>query len=234
MLTKGIESRLQPETNPPTARCPHCQQPATLPADNPPPPPYSAQLCAEAQWAEEEKLKMWEIPSISEFAICTALAIANIIAMVLLWFSIQNIVYCLDEMSSQPTPIQSRQFGTAAICLWLMYAVIVAWASNGTLCWAKWLCNLWGGPYAAERWPIDPDTGVFIVLGVLLAPLVLGLGVVMGISMGLWEIGKGLRRYFRGKPGTCNGKGKREEPMEMERPRHDRDTVTEEEDGEEK
>jgi hypothetical protein len=59
-----------------------------------------------------------------------------------------------------------------------------------------WARNLWGGPEAAERWPIRSDLGAFALFGafaVLCIPFIL----VLLVAHGVW---KGLCKCFCGKP----------------------------------
>jgi hypothetical protein len=89
------------------------------------------------------------------------------------------------------TPIAKQQQTGLAFALWVIYAVSSAWASSGLLCWAMWVRNLWGGPEAAERWPIRSDLSVFLILGVMLVlsiPLILVLLVVEGLCKRLWML----------------------------------------------
>jgi hypothetical protein len=132
------------------------------------------------------------IPSISRFVICTNLGFLNIITLVALAFVIQNTIYCGTELTAG-TPIADRQQLVFAICIWIVYAMSAAWASSGILCWAMWVRNLWGGPEAAERWPIKSWLGMAILLGAAMAPFLL----VMILVMVIWMV---LRICVCGKP----------------------------------
>ena len=59
-----------------------------------------------------------------------------------------------------------------------------------------WVRNLWGGPEAAERWPIRSDLVGVILLGALKAPFILVWLAAKGIGKRLWMCfcGKPLKR----------------------------------------
>jgi hypothetical protein len=145
-------------------------------------------------------------PSISRFALCTALAIINILTIVLQAFSIQSAMYC------ESSNIEGRD-GTLVV-LWILYTVSAAWALSGTLCWAIWLRNLLGGPETAEKWPIRPAIGLYII-GALISPMILAGAVAAVVGalavMGVVGLTKGIWWIFGGKP------SKKEEVIEVER-----------------
>ena len=81
--------------------------------------------------------------------------------------------------------------------MWIFFfGISAAWASSGILCWAMWLRNLWGGPEAAERWPIQHNIPLIILAGVLFGPFAFVffvlLGLVILVVLVATEIGKGV------------------------------------------
>ena len=135
---------------------------------------------------------MAEIPSTRRFIICTNLAFLNIIALVALEFAIQSHLHCGSELTAG-TPKADRQQLIATISMWIIYVCTAAWASSGILCWVMWVRNLWGGPEAAERWPITSYLGMAILFGAAMAPFIL----VFVLVMVIWKV---LQRCVCGKP----------------------------------
>lgn len=181
---------------PTTTRCLHCQQTDALP------PPYSeseSKSALEALLAEAERRKS-QRPSIARFAVCTTLSIINIIAIVLLVFSIQSAIFCgVESSSSKPTT--SSQYILNTTLTWIfIFGISAAWASSGILCWVMWLRNLWGGPEAAERWPIQHNILIIILAGVALGPFAFVIFLVLLVVFVATEIGKGVWRCLCKKP----------------------------------
>ena len=86
----------------------------------------------------------------------------------------------------------------------------------------NWLRNLWGGPEAAERWPIQHNIGLIILAGVFFGLFILVGLVAKGIGKGVWGC-------LYKKP------LKEEEAIEAERGvSRDSSDITEENDGGEK
>ncbi|KIM98479.1 hypothetical protein OIDMADRAFT_181840 [Oidiodendron maius Zn] len=163
---------------PTTTRCLHCQHTDALP-----PPTYSeseSKSTSEALLAEAERRKS-QRPSIARFVICTTLSIINIIAIVLLVFSIQSAVFC-GVQSSTSKPPTSNQYVLDTTLMWtFFFGIPAAWASSGILCWAMWLRNLLGGPEAAERWPIQHNIPIIILAGVVFGPFAFVFFVLLGL-----------------------------------------------------
>jgi hypothetical protein len=176
---------------PATTPCPRCQHidDALLPPSLS--PSSESKPCPEELLAEAKR-RMSQKPSIPRFAICTTLAILNILAMVLMAFANQSLLYCDNEVTAG-TPIAKHQQTTDAVLIWFVYTLS---ASSGILCWAMWMRNLWGGPEAAERWPIRSDLGAFPLLGAI-AVLCIPVILVFVVAAGLWH---GLCMCFCRKP----------------------------------
>jgi len=156
--------------------CPRCEyiDEALLPLSPPPPTSESNSIsnpkpCREEIEAEDKR-RMAVIPSIPRFALCTALAILNLLTMVLLAFAIQSLVYCSPELTSG-TRIANRHQNFYAVTSWIVYVFLAGWVLSGILCWAMWARNLWGGEDAAKKWPIRSDLGGITLGGVPLGEL---------------------------------------------------------------
>jgi hypothetical protein len=215
--------------------CPRCEyiDEALLPLSPPPPTSESNSIsnpkpCREEIEAEDKR-RLAVVPSIPRFALCTALAILNLLTMVLLAFAIQSLVYCSPELTSG-TRIANHQQNFYAVTSWIIYVFLAGWVLSGILCWAMWARNLCGGEDAAKKWPIRSDLGGIILvgacivsLGALAVPFMLVAVIIFGVARcvlrGLW----------------CCGDGEpldEVEAVEMERGMSlDGGSVTEEEDG---
>ncbi|CZR63509.1 uncharacterized protein PAC_13406 [Phialocephala subalpina] len=150
----------------PCPRCEHIDE-ALLPLSPPPPTSESNSIsnpkpCREEIEAEDKR-RMAVIPSIPRFALCTALAILNLLTMVLLAFAIQSFVYCSPELTSG-TLIANRHQNFYAVTSWIIYVFLAGWVLSGILCWAMWARNLWGGEDAVKKWPIRSDLGAIILV----------------------------------------------------------------------
>ena len=214
---------LATKDQPTTALCSRCQQTNISLGDNALPPPYcesesltESKAKAEERAAAETKAAMAHRPSMARFVLCTTLAIINILTVVLIAFSIQGGLYC--PIHSNKTVDSSTQLVSAAVILWIFYAMSAAWALSGTLCWVIWLRNLLGGPESAERWPILPAIGLYVLLGAFISPLVIlfavvGLLVFLIVRLARFVVTGvkgGVLRLFCGKP------SKKKELIEME------------------
>ena len=92
-----------------------------------------------------------------------------------------------------------------------------------------WLRNLWGGPEAAERWPIQHNILIIILAGVVFGPFVFVFFLVLLVVFVAIEIGKGVWRCLCKKP------LKEDKPIEAERGvGRDSGNIREENDGGEK
>jgi len=139
----------------------------------------------------------------------------------------------MESPSSKPLDY-SHYVGTAILMWIIFFGISATWATSGILCWAMWLRNLWGGPEAAERWPIQHDSPFIFLAGVLFGPPVLVMFVlfilVMLVAFVAKEIGKGVWRCLCKKP------LKEDEALEVERGIDcaSSSNITEENDGGEK
>lgn len=205
-----------PNPNQPTTkRCLNCQHTDALP------PPYSESESKSAREAilAEAKSRKARRPSVARFVICTILSIINILAIVLEAFSIQGVIFCGMQSPSSKPPDFSRYVGNAVLVWTFFFFISATWASTGILCWAMWLRNLWGGPEAAERWPIQHDFPLIILAGGLFGPptlvilLVFLVLVTLVVLVGfvVKEIGKRMWGCLCKKP------LKEEEAIEVER-----------------
>ncbi|KIM94337.1 hypothetical protein OIDMADRAFT_60672 [Oidiodendron maius Zn] len=218
-------NNLPPATKdqPTTALCSRCQQTNIPPGDNALPPPYSesesltgSKAKAEERAAAETKAAMAHRPSIARFSLCTALAIINILTMVLIAFSLQSGLYC--PIHSNNKVDSSTQFVSQVVVFWIIYVISAAWALSGTLCWVIWLRNLLGGPESAERWPILPAIGLYVLCAAFISPLMILFGVV-GLSA--WLVVKLVRFVVKGVKGGvlrlfCGKPSEEKESIEME------------------
>jgi hypothetical protein len=120
------------------------------------------------------------------------------------------------------------------VLMWIFFfAISLAWASSGILCWAMWLRNLWGGPEAADRWPIQHNIGLIILAGVLFGPFGLVFFVLLGLGMLVAVVANEIRKLVWGC--FCKKPLKEEEAIKAERGEgRDSSNVTGENDGGEK
>jgi len=142
-LVLGRAMPVRQNAGPPaTTPCPRCQHidDALLPPSLS--PSSESKPCPEELLAGAKR-RMSQKPTIPRFAICTTLAILNILAMVLMAFANQSLLYCGSEVTAE-TPIAKQQQTKDAVLIWFVYALSAAWASSGILCWAMWMRNLWG------------------------------------------------------------------------------------------
>jgi hypothetical protein len=182
-LVLGYVLRTIPPDPPAPKPCPRCEYVDEALRHIPHPPSSKPKPTAKELLAEDKR-RMAAVPSISRFVICTNLGFLNIITLVALAFAIQSMMYCGNELAAG-TPIADRQQLLATVCMWIVYAISAAWASSGILCWAMWVRNLWGGPEAAERWPIKSWLGMAVLFGAAMAPFLLVMILVMIIGMAL-------------------------------------------------
>ena len=218
-------SNLPQATNdqPTTALCSHCQQTNIPLGNNALPPPYSesesltgSKATAEERAAAETKAAMAHRPSVARFALCTVLAIINILTMVLIAFSLQGGLYC--PINSNKKVDSSTPSVSEVVIFWIIYAISAAWALSGTLCWVIWLRNLLGGPESAEKWPILPAIGLYVLAVPLVFPLVILFWVVRLSALLVVRLARfvvtgvkgGVLRLFCGKP------SEKKESIEME------------------